>query len=106
MDEVTFVNLAETELARIEAALENCGLDLDLERKSGSVLELGFADGGKIIINRHLGAREIWVAARSGGFHFRPEAGRWIAGRDGLELYSTLSRVVGEQAGRAVNLAA
>lgn len=99
MDEASFNALAEGELARIEARLEASGVDLDLEQKPGGVLEVEFDNGSKIIINRHSVAREIWVAARSGGFHFRPEGGAWIAGRDGAELYATLSRLVAEQSG-------
>ena len=37
------------------------------------ILEIDCGDGGKIIVNRHVPNREIWVAARSGGFHFRAE---------------------------------
>lgn len=105
MEESAFNALAEAELMRIEAALERCGLDLDLELKQGGVLEVEFDNGSKVIVNRHAAAREIWVAAKSGGFHFRAEGGKWIAGRDGAELYQVLSRVVGEQAGAAVSLA-
>jgi CyaY protein len=99
MDEASFNALAEAELARIEARLEASGVDLDLEQKPGGVLEVEFDNGSKLIINRHSAAREIWVAARSGGFHFRPESGGWIASRDGAELYATLSRLVAEQSG-------
>jgi CyaY protein len=107
MDEARFVSLVTVELRRIEAALECCGLDLDLEPKADGVLEVGFDDGSKLIINRHLAAREIWVAARSGGMHFRPDdSGRWIASRDGDELYAALSRVLSEHAGEVVTLSA
>lgn len=102
MEESAFNALAESELARIEAALEACGADMDIEQKPGGVLEVEFDNGSKIIINRHSAAREIWVAARSGGFHFRPEAGRWVSARDGVELYALLSRVVSEQGGETV----
>ena len=104
MEESAFNALAEAELARIEAVLENCGVDLDIELKPGGVLELEFDNGSKMIINRHTAAREIWVAARSGGFHFKPEGGRWIAGRDGAELYALLSQVVSEQSGTQLTL--
>ncbi|HRQ55784.1 MAG TPA: iron donor protein CyaY [Azoarcus taiwanensis] len=106
MEESVFSALADAELMRIEAAIENCGADVDIESKPGGILEVEFDDGSKIIINRHTAAREIWVAARSGGFHFRPQEGGWIAGRDGAELYATLSRLVSEQAGAAVTLQA
>lgn len=106
MEELEFNALAEAELERIEAALEDCGADIDIEPKPGGVLEIEFANGTKMIINRHSAAREIWVAAKSGGFHFRPEGGRWIATRDGAELYALLSELVGEQSGTKVTLSA
>jgi len=74
--------------------------------EAGGVLEIEFENGTKMIINRHSAAREIWVAAKSGGFHFRPEGGRWVATRDGTELYALLSELVGEQSGTSVTLTA
>lgn len=91
-------------LARIEAALEGCTTDLDFELKPGGVIEIEFDDGSKIIVNRHAAAREIWVAARSGGYHFRPDGERWLATRDGAELMAVLSRCATEQAGEPVSL--
>lgn len=104
MEESMFNALAEAELRRIEETLERCGASLEVDTQPGGVVEVVFEDDSKIIINRHSAAREIWVAARSGGFHFRPQDGRWIATRDGAELYELLSRVVSEQAGETVTL--
>ncbi|BAL26502.1 iron donor protein CyaY [Azoarcus sp. KH32C] len=104
MEESAFNALAEAELARIEAALEACGVDLDLETKPGGIVEVEFDNGTKVIINRHSAAREIWVAAKSGGFHFRPVDGQWVSGRDGQELYALLSNVVSQQSGESVSL--
>jgi CyaY protein len=94
-------------LARIEAALERCDIDFDFETKPGGVLELEFENGSKIIINRHTAAREIWLAAKSGGYHFRPPAdagGTWTATRDGEELLAAIGRCMGEQSGEDVRL--
>ncbi len=102
MEETEFNTLADTTLARIEQALDACVADIDYELQPGGVLELEFGDGSKIIINRHAAAREIWVAARSGGFHFRRENDRWVGTRDGAELFATLARLVSEQAGERV----
>jgi CyaY protein len=104
MDEREFNDLADAALRRIEDAIESCGADIDLEVKPGGVLEVEFADGSKIIINRHTAAREIWLAARSGGYHFRPDAGRWIGTRNGEELMAAISRCMSEQAGEQVRL--
>jgi CyaY protein len=103
MEELAFNALADIELDRIEAALEACGAELDIEPKPGGVLEIEFENGSKVIINRHTAAREIWVAAKTGGFHFRPEGDRWVSARDGAELYSTLAEVVGLQSGVPVS---
>ena len=99
MEEAEFNTLAEATLARIEQALDACSAGIDYEVRPGGVLELEFDDGSKIIINRHSAAREIWVAAKSGGFHFRPERGRWVGTRDGMDLFAALSRLVSEQSG-------
>jgi CyaY protein len=74
--------------------------------KDGGVLEIEFADGSKIIVTRHGAAREIWVAARSGGFHFRWDGAKWRDSRDGSELFAALSRAVSAQSGSAVILSA
>lgn len=105
MEESEFNALADATLRRIEDAVETCGADLDLEVKPGGVLEIEFDDGSKIIINRHGAAREIWIAARSGGYHFRPDGERWVSARDGTELMETLSHCISEQAGQPVRLA-
>lgn len=103
--------LADTELARVEAALEavltHGGADFDYEMKPGGIIEIEFADGSRIIINRHAAAREIWVAARSGGFHFSlpvAEGEPWRGTRDDEPLAAVLSRCISEQAGAAVQL--
>jgi len=104
MDESVFVSMAEKELAHIEDALEQCGVDIDIEPQPGGILALTFEDDSQIIINRHVAAREIWVAARSGGFHFRPVDGDWQDSRSGEDLYVLLSRVISEQAGEPIRL--
>jgi CyaY protein len=105
MNETEFDALAGEALQRIERALEASGVDADYELKEGGVLEVEFADGSKMVINRHGAAREVWVAARAGGFHFRWDGASWRDSRDGAELFAVLSRLVSAQTGRAVILA-
>lgn len=102
MDPVEFEAAADAALELIEQAFER--LELDFERKEGDVLEVEFDDGSKIIVNRHSAAREIWVAARSGGFHFRRDGAAWRDTRSGEELLDALSRLVSDQLGRRVLL--
>jgi CyaY protein len=111
VEEREFLALADAELARLEAALDGLlaagDADFDFELKPGGIIEISFEDGSKIIVNRHAAAREIWVAARSGGFHFRPPAvpgGRWINARDGEDLAAALTRCFSAQAGVPLRL--
>ncbi|GAB2179936.1 iron donor protein CyaY [Denitratisoma sp. agr-D3] len=109
MNEQEFAEQADAMLARIEAALEALqagdGPDFDFELKPGGVLEIEFDNGSKIIVNRHGAAREIWLAARSGGYHFRYEDGQWRDTRSGDGLLVSLARCMGEQSGVSVTLA-
>jgi CyaY protein len=105
MDEKEFSALAAAALARIESALEAVDGDIDFELAAGGVLEIEFADGSKIVVNRHAVAREIWVAARAGGFHFRWDGDSWLDTRDGSELMAKLSQLASQQAGQPVDLA-
>jgi len=104
LSDTEFEALAKLALERIEAALEASGIDADFELKEGGVLELEFADGSKIIVNRHAAAREMWVAARAGGYHFRWDGAAWRDTRDGAELFTALSKLVSAQGGEPVLL--
>ena len=106
MNETEFNALAEGTLAAIVRALEASRVDCDCEFKGDGVLELEFEDGSKIIVNRYGPAREIWVAAKSGGYHYRFDGERWLNTRDGDELFAALSRYVSEQSGSPVVLSA
>jgi CyaY protein len=72
--------------------------DIDVELEGG-VLELECPDGSRIIVNRQAPNREIWVAARSGGFHFAHREGEWRDTRSGEELFASLARLIAQQAG-------
>jgi CyaY protein len=104
MTDSEFEALAGTALAAVERTIEAAGLDIDIQAKGAGVLELEFQDGSKMIINRHAAAREIWVAAKSGGFHFRHDGTAWRNTRDGAELFAALSGLVSAQAGAPVTL--
>lgn len=97
MTESEFEALADAAIAALERELEASAPDLDLQTKGTGVLEIEFADGSKMVINRHNAAREIWVAAKSGGFHFRHTDGQWRDTRGGTELFAAVSKLVAEQ---------
>ena len=105
MTEAEFEKLSATALAALERAFETSLPDADVQSKGEGVLEVEFPDGSKMVINRHAAAREIWVAARSGGFHFRHDGSAWRGTRDGAELFAAVSRLASEQTGQPVVLA-
>lgn len=104
MNDNEFNELADSTLRQIETALERSGADLDFAMVSDSVLEIEFADRSKIIVNRHDAAKEIWVAAKSGGFHYRWDGSCWQDTRSEEELMAALSRLISEQAREPVLL--
>ena len=103
MNESEFDKKATDTLLYIEQAIEESGADIDFEGVGG-ILTLEFADGSKIIINKQGAAQQIWVAARSGGFHYGYIDGQWINDQGGGELMQELSRFIREQSDEEVNL--
>ena len=103
MNESEFDKKATDTLLRIEQAIEESGADIDFGA-AGGILTLEFGNGSKIIINKRGAAKQIGVAARSGGFHYGYVNGQWINDQGGGELMNELSRLVSEQSGQSVNL--
>lgn len=108
MTESEFLTLAERTLSSIEAALDSTALlDLvDLEcSRSGNVLEIELVDNGsKIIVNSQAPLHEMWVAAKSGGFHYKHDGQCWRNTRDGSELFAALSIMISQQGDNTVTI--
>jgi CyaY protein len=104
MNPSDFEGLADAMMERIARLVDESGAECDCEPKGSGVLELTFADRSRIVVNRHSAAREIWVAAKSGGFHFRFDGSVWTDTRDRRELLSVLSELITQQSGSSVAL--
>jgi CyaY protein len=102
-----FIAAADRTLAAIgaalDAALDSSDVDLDWNLIDG-ILEIESGNANKLIVNRHVPNREIWVAARSGGFHFQARDGLWRDSRSGDDLATALVALLRAQAGLAVAL--
>jgi CyaY protein len=97
MTESDFHRAVEAILARIESSLEDeDSLDVQVE---GGVLTIECEDATRVIVNRQTPNREIWVAARSGGFHFVLREGLWRDTRSNDELFASLERILHAQCG-------
>jgi CyaY protein len=101
MTESEFLEMADNCLNQVqdifEQAFENDEFDVDCKR-SGNVLEIEFVgNGSKIIVNSQAPMQEMWVAARSGGFHYKYDGQHWRNTRDQSEFYATLQVLAKEQ---------
>jgi CyaY protein len=112
IDDKQFYQLGSNLLQSIEVALEaaddTLDLDLDVERQGGNVINIRFRDKSVIVVNTQPPLHEIWVAAKSGGYHYR-WAGTvarplWLDTKTGKELLSDLSEFASAQAGQSVRI--
>ena len=101
MTESEFHRAVDAVLARIESSLEGSEA-LDIYLESG-ILTVTCPDDSRVIINRQTPNREIWVAARSGGFHFKWTGEEWRDTRSRDELFASLARIIAAQAGVKVD---
>ena len=101
-------NLLHSIEMALEAADEKLDLDLDIERQGGNVINIRFRDKSVIVINTQPPLHEIWVAAKSGGYHYRWAGTRahplWLDTKTGKELLSDLTEFASAQAGQAVKI--
>ena len=104
MNDSEFIELADQTLDQIECAVEASGANIDCSLVGSGVLELELEDGGKIVVNRHAVSKELWVAARAGGFHFRWDGQGWRDTRNSRELMAVLSELLSSQVGESIAL--
>jgi CyaY protein len=91
--------------ATLDAWLQADVIDIDSAR-TGGLLEMSFPNGSKIVLNTQPPLHEIWMAARSGGRHFKRDQGRWRDTKDAREFFDALSECASEQAGRPLRFVA
>ena len=107
MNESDFNDIVDDILIEIEDAIEevcdDTGADIDYETSSG-ILTLSFTNGSQIIINRQTPLKQIWVAAKQGGFHFdfNSESQQWLC--RGKELFCALSEYCSDQSGQTIKI--
>ena len=100
MTESEFLQHSDALFAYIEDKIDEGGWDLDCQF-IGNVLTLEAMDGSQIIVNRHTPNQELWIAAKSGGYHFSEQNGRWLATRDGSEFFPVLNEAMSAASGEA-----
>jgi CyaY protein len=97
MNDTEFHQLVDDKMQIIEEMIDDSGADIDYET-SGNVMTLEFEDRSQIIINRQEPMKEIWLASKSGGFHFAYQDEQWICSKTGLELIAMVKQECEKQA--------
>lgn len=84
MTESEFNEAIDALFAELESALDEVDADLDYET-TGGVLTVEFEDESKLVFSRQQATCQLWLATRSGGYHFAwDEAARdWCDTREG-----------------------
>lgn len=102
MTDTEFMDRAESVLRAIEACCdrinEQSEADIDNQRVGGMVT-LVFPNQSQIIVNLQKPLHEIWLAARSGGYHYKFDGQQWQDTKGAGEFFASLSRYASEQAG-------
>jgi CyaY protein len=105
MSELEFLAAGEAVLAAVEASCDriNDQTDADIDnQRSGSMVTLTFANQSQIIINLQKPLKEIWLAAKAGGFHYCFKGSAWRDTKRGSEFFADLSEFSSTQAGASL----
>jgi CyaY protein len=103
MTDLEYLDRAEALLASVEDGCDriNDASDADIDnQRVGGMVTLTFRDGSQIIVNLQKPLQEVWLAARSGGFHYRWDGQCWRDTKRASEFFADLSRYASEQSGR------
>lgn len=106
MTDQEYMDRAEALLKAVEQACdrinETTDADIDNQRVGGMVT-LVFRDGSQIVINLQKPLHEVWMASRSGGYHYRFDGSAWMDTKGAGEFFAHLSREASAQAGMALD---
>ena len=103
MTDSEYMDQAEAALAAIERGCDriNDATEADLDnQRVGGMITISFGNGSQLIVNLQKPLQEIWLAARSGGYHYRHDGGAWVDTKTGEEFFANLSREASRQAGQ------
>lgn len=102
MNDTEFHQLVDIQMQNIEEAIDESEADVDYE-VTGNVMTLEFENRSQIIINRQEPMREIWLASKSGGFHFKLVNDKWTCSKTGMELFEMVKEECEKHADEEIN---
>lgn len=102
MNDTEYHQIVDEEFNRLEEAIDESGVDIDYE-VIGNVMNLEFDDRSQIVINKQEPMQEIWLASKSGGFHFSYVDEKWICSKTGSEFFSLVKGECEKHAGEPLD---
>ena len=109
MTDLEFLDTAERLLSRIEGSCDriNDETDADIDnQRVGGMITLTFSNRSQIIINLQKPLHEVWLAAKSGGYHFRFDGAKWMDTKGQGEFFERLTQDACAQTGLSVRFTA
>ncbi|HET7837979.1 MULTISPECIES: iron donor protein CyaY [Variovorax] len=109
MTDPEYMDRAEAALAAIERSCDriNDESDVDIDnQRVGGMITIIFGNGSQLIVNLQKPLQEIWLAARSGGYHYRHDGRAWVDTKTGEEFFDNLSREATRQSGQPLQFIA
>ena len=97
MNNTQFHQLVDEKLQQIENMIDASSADIE-PSITGNVLTLEFENRSQIIINKQEPMHEIWIASKSGGYHFSYVNNAWICSKTGLEFIEMVKQECQNQA--------
>lgn len=87
----------------IEDRIDDLEADIDVDSSAG-MLAIEFPNGSSVILSRQIVNHEVWVAAKSGGYHLAFIENQWLCQTSDENLSNLLGRVFTEQLGKSVTV--
>ena len=106
MTDSEFMDRAESVLGHVEACCDriNAATDTDIDnQRVGGMVTLVFPNGSQIVVNLQRPLHEIWLACKSGGYHFKFDGVDWQDTKGQGEFFSRLSGDASVQSGRSLD---
>ena len=108
MTDLEYDDRAEQLLLAVEQCVDaiNDATEADIDaQRSGGMITLVFVNGSQIIVNTQKPLQEMWMAAKSGGYHYQFDGAAWQDTKGDGEFFAALSRDASVQSGLALRFA-
>ena len=109
MTDLEFMDRAEQLLLAVEQGCDRINEETDADlasQRTGGMVTISFRNRSQIVINLQKPLHEVWMAAQSGGYHYRFDGARWMDTKGDGEFFAALSRDASRQAGQELRFTA